>query len=229
MPKQSIAVRFLNRLKRFFQGRYFIDPEAEISRSSKVIRSEIHGCCSLGDRSVVYESILSGQVFIGKNTTLWGPDIQVLSIKHPISIGNFCSVARGVTIQEYFHDYEKLTTYFIGRNVFGTNIEDEVLSKGPIEIGNDVWIGTGVQIMSGVKIGDGAVIAANSTVTKDVPPYAIVGGVPAKIIRYRFTPEIIGQLLEMCWWNWDIERIKNSKELFSLNLSKDKLTHYKNG
>lgn len=187
-----------------------------------MIRSEIHGPCSLGERTVVYGSMLSGQVTIGNNSTLWGSDIQVLSIKHPVKIGNFCSIARGVTIQEYFHDSGRITTYFIGRNVFGTKIEDEVLSKGPVVIGNDVWIGTGVQIMSGVAIGDGAVIAANSTVTKDIPPYAIAGGVPARVIRFRFEPEMINELLEMQWWNWDIKKIKANKELFSLNLSGEK-------
>lgn len=194
--------------------RYYRDRNAIIGRSSKIIRSNIHGPCHIGERTVINESLLSGKITIGNNTTLWGPDIQVLSIIHPVSIGSFCSIARNVTIQEYFHDYRRLTTYFIGRNVFGEPIEKEVMSKGPITIGNDVWIGTGVQIMSGVTVGDGAVIAANSTVTHDVPPYAIVGGVPAKIIKFRFSQNKIDELLQLRWWAWNYNEILTNKELF---------------
>lgn len=81
-------------------------------------------------------------------------------------------------------------------------------------LGNDVWVGSNVLINGGVKIGDGAVIAAGAVVVKDVPPYAIVGGVPAKIIRYRFSPEIIEKLLELKWWNLDDEILKEKIGFF---------------
>ncbi|MPM10365.1 2,3,4,5-tetrahydropyridine-2,6-dicarboxylate N-acetyltransferase [bioreactor metagenome] len=210
--------RLYSLLYRLRMIRYYRDRNAVIGKSSKIIRSNIHGHCQIGERTVINESLLSGNISIGNNTTLWGPDIQVLSIIHPVSIGSFCSIARSVTIQEYFHDYRRLTTYFIGRNVFGEPIEKEVLSKGPITIGNDVWIGTGVQIMSGVTIGDGAVIAANSTVTHDVPPYAIAAGVPAKIIKFRFDDSLISKLLQSRWWDWDEKKIHTNKELFLNNL-----------
>lgn len=213
--------------QRFFKKQSFIDIKVKLHSNNRIIESELSGNILLGDRTVINKSLLSGDITIGNNTTLWGPDIQVLSLIHPISIGSFCSIARSVTIQEYFHDYNRLTTYFIGRNIFGENIENEVLSKGPISIGNDVWIGTGVQIMSGVTIGDGAVIAANSTVTHDIPPYAIVGGVPAKLIKYRFSQEIIDELLLLKWWNWDIEKIKQNHELFSMNLTLESFKKFK--
>ena len=79
--------------------------------------------------------------------------------------------------------------------------------KGDIVIGNDVWIGHNATIMAGVKIGDGAIIATNSTVVKDVEPYAIVGGNPASEIKKRFQKSIIEKLLELKWWDWDIEKI----------------------
>lgn len=204
----------------------YLDVNVRKDKSSRIVNSELHGSVLIGERALIYKSIVSGDVSIGRNTTLWGPDIQVLSVKNPISIGKFCSIARSVTIQEYFHDYNRLTTYFIGRNVFGGEIKDEVLSKGAIVIGNDVWIGTGVQIMSGVTIGDGAVIAANTTVTHDVPAYAIVAGVPAKVIKYRFSPEIIEKLLQIKWWNWELEKIKQNKSLFSVNLTLEMLEKY---
>ena len=83
-------------------------------------------------------------------------------------------------------------------------------NKGDIIIGNDVWIGYDAVIMAGVKIGDGAVIGARAVVTKDVEPYSIVGGVPAKEIRKRFAPDIIEKLKTLQWWNWPVERIKES-------------------
>lgn len=86
--------------------------------------------------------------------------------------------------------------------------------KGDIVIGNDVWIGYEALIMADVHIGDGAVIGARAVVTKDVPPYTIVGGVPAREIRKRFAPDVIARLLELKWWDWPMAKIR--KELPSL-------------
>ena len=80
--------------------------------------------------------------------------------------------------------------------------------KGDTVIGNDVWIGMDTTIMPGIKIGDGAVIGANAVVTHDIPPYAIVAGIPAKVIKYRFADEIINELLELQWWNLDENLLK---------------------
>lgn len=92
-------------------------------------------------------------------------------------------------------------------------------SKGDTVIGNDVWIGHRATIMPGVKVGDGAIIASNATVTKDVEPYAIVGGNPARLIRKRFSDEQIERLLSIKWWDWDIERItKNVQHLTGKNI-----------
>ena len=94
-------------------------------------------------------------------------------------------------------------------------------TKGDTIIENDVWIGYGSTIMPGVRIGNGSIIAAKSTVTKDVEPYSIIGGNPGKLIRKRFDDSQISKLLEINWWNWDIERItKNVKYLTSCELDK---------
>jgi virginiamycin A acetyltransferase len=98
-------------------------------------------------------------------------------------------------------------------------------NKGDLIIGNDVWIGYNATIMSGVTIGDGAIIATNATVTKDVTPYTIVGGNPAKEIRKRFDEDTIKKLLDMQWWNWDIARITKNVQLLTgayLNVEKKK-------
>ena len=90
------------------------------------------------------------------------------------------------------------------------NICDAWDNKGDTIIGNDVWIGYEAVIMSGVKIGDGAIIGTRAVVTKDVPPYTVVGGVPAKPIRSRFDDATIEKLEAMCWWDWDYEKIKRN-------------------
>lgn len=129
-------------------------------------------------------------------------------IDHPdakLTIGQFCSIAPDVKIflgDEHRTDW--ITTYPFGtvhKDVFGERATGHPASKGDVVIGNDVWIGYGATIMSGVHIGDGAVIAARSHVVKSVSPYEVVGGNPAKHIKYRFDQEIIDLLLELKWWD----------------------------
>jgi acetyltransferase-like isoleucine patch superfamily enzyme len=146
-----------------------------------------------------------GKYTYGKPNILWGNDNAKLVV------GNFCSIA-GVTI--YLggnHRTDWVTTYPFGhihRDMFNSfNGAGHPSTKGDVIIGNDVWIGDNVIIMSGVKIGDGAVIANNSHVVKDVEPYSLVGGNPAKLIKYRFTQQQIEKLLEIKWWYWDDEKI----------------------
>lgn len=97
--------------------------------------------------------------------------------------------------------------------------ENELPFKGDTVVGNDVWLGYEAVIMPGVTIGDGAIIAAKSIVVKDIPPYSIVGGNPAKIIKQRFDGETIAALLEIAWWNWNIKKISaNLKHITSANI-----------
>jgi len=185
-----------------------------VDSGSKVQFSELKGNVRVGTRSLINKVLLSGNINIGSNTTINGPCTELYALNNPINIGNFCSIARGTAIQEYNHNISCITTYFIKHRVFKENFGVDVVSKGAINIGNDVWIGTQCTILTGVTIGDGAVIAANSVVTTDVPAYAIVGGTPAKVLKYRLSDDIIAKLLEIKWWNWDIEKIKRNKMLF---------------
>ena len=127
-------------------------------------------------------------------------------------IGKFCMIASDVKfiMNGANHLTNALTTYPFA--IFGNGWEKAMdgksyPQKGDITIGNDVWIGYNATIMAGVTIGDGAIIATNSTVIKDVEPYSIVGGNPAAEIKKRFSAETISKLLELKWWNWDIEKI----------------------
>jgi acetyltransferase-like isoleucine patch superfamily enzyme len=124
-----------------------------------------------------------------------------------LKIGSFCSIAANLTcFLGGNHRIDWVTTFPFGhifKDVFNTfDGTGHPHSKGGIVIGNDVWIGKNVTILSGVTIGSGAVIGLNSTVTKDVPPYSVVAGNPAKFIKYRFTAEQIADLLDIAWWDW---------------------------
>lgn len=134
-------------------------------------------------------------------------------------IGRFCSIACGAKFlfTSANHTLKSLSTYPfpIFFEEWGLDVEDITTAwdnKGDIVIGNDVWIGYEAVIFSGVTIGDGAVIGTRAVVTKDVPPYTIVGGVPAKAIRRRFPDETISRLLDLKWWDWPEEQIAQNMQ-----------------
>ncbi len=144
-------------------------------------------------------------------------------------IGKFCAIAKGVEfiMNGANHRMCSATTYPF--NIMGNGWEkatpqlSDLPLKGDTVIGNDVWIGQNVTVLPGIHIGDGAVIGANSVVTKDVPPYYIVGGNPAEIIRKRFDDETVEFLLNLKWWNWSAEKIFDNLEILcSGDLSKIK-------
>jgi acetyltransferase-like isoleucine patch superfamily enzyme len=154
--------------------------------------------------------------------TYGNPSIYWDNPNAKLSIGNFCSIGNNVNI--YLggnHRTDWITTYPFGHiykdrfNIF--HGKGHPSTKGDVNIGNDVWIANNVTIMSGVTIGDGAVIANNSHVVKNVEPYSIIGGNPAKLIKYRFTREQIEKLLEIKWWFWDDDKINKFTPLLCNN------------
>ncbi|WP_284041531.1 CatB-related O-acetyltransferase [Polaribacter sp. Z014] len=142
------------------------------------------------------------------------------------TIGNYCSIADDVIIglgSHPLHFFSTAPIFYRKQNLLRIKLVDKDLDfeeYKPIKIGNDVWIGTRAIIMDGVTIGDGAVIAAGAIVTKDVPPYAVVVGIPAKIIKFRFNKIEIEKLLKSNWWQKNAEEVYEQEDLYNLYRAK---------
>ena len=161
----------------------------------------------------IYNDFVSDPRLFEKNNVLYHYPIN----HDRLIIGKFCSIACGAKFifNCANHTLKSLSTYTFPLFYEEWDLpKSEVAAawdnKGDIVIGNDVWIGFEAVILAGVKIGDGAIIGARAVVTKDVPPYSIVGGIPAKVIRKRYSPDIIEQLLSLKWWDWTKEKIKRN-------------------
>lgn len=131
------------------------------------------------------------------------------SAKAPCRIGAFSSFGPDIWIYgQAEHQMDSPSGYPFRSQYFMSDAKPvEALTRGPVTIGNDVWIGGRAIILSGVTIGDGAVVGAGAVVSRDVPPYAIAAGNPARVVRYRFSPEVIARMLEIHWWDWPDEKI----------------------
>lgn len=164
---------------------------------------------TVGDFTM-YNDFVNDPTLFEKNNVLYHYPIN----NDKLQIGKFCSIACGAKFlfNSANHTLPSLSTYpfplfFEEWGLEKKDVTKAWDNKGDIVIGNDVWIGYEAVILAGVTIGDGAIIGTRAVVTKDVPPYTIVGGVPAKPIKKRFSEEIISALLEIQWWNWSEERI----------------------
>ena len=171
-----------------------------------------HQNIEVGDFTI-YNDFLNDPRDFEKNNVLYHYPIN----HDRLIIGKFCSIACGAKFifNCANHTLKSLSTYtfplfFEEWDLSKSDVVSAWDNKGDIVIGNDVWIGYDAIIMAGVTIGDGAIIGTRAVVTKDVEPYSIVGGVPAKEIRKRFSTDIIARLQELQWWNWDADIIRNS-------------------
>ena len=196
---------FYNKLK---FNKSIIDAGCAIDEKSKINKhSHILSNC------IINNSIINSYTYVGRN-----------SIIQNTSIGKFCSLANDVCIGLGKHPLDNFSTstiFYRRQNTLNIRLIDKDLSfveYGKITIGHDVWIGARAIILDGVTIGNGAVIAANSVITKEVPPYAIVGGVPAKIIKYRFNENKIKEMLDTKWWDWNLDEIKKNMNLLNKEL-----------
>ena len=187
----------------------FYDRQSAISNKSRIQRFVVLRKCTVGDYS-----------YIGYNTNIYHADI-----------GKFCSISKDVCIGLPSHPSKFISTspIFVNR-INGTGYtwsEQDIFDSVPqkVIITNDVWIGMKSTIMGGVTIGNGAIVAAHSVVTKDVPPYAVVGGVPAKIIKYRFTEDIISKLEQCAWWNLPDEFLRERIAAFQQEITPENINN----
>lgn len=180
----------------------------------------VHRSCEISPKAEIYPMVRMRNVKLGDYSY-----VGIGSTLHNTTIGKYCSIADKLVSGLPNHSLSLLSTSpLFTMKANGTHhswTNEELYYTAPnVKIGNDVWIGYGVTIVNNVTVGDGAVIAAGSVVTKDVPPYAIVGGVPAKTIRYRFDEEVCKILLELEWWNFPEDILKVNIHLFQ----QDKIT-----
>ena len=222
-----------------------ISENAVIDKYSKIENTNVYAFaniknsaarnCSIGDFSLVRNCEFDDFVEIGRRNTVVSAKIgngtytgEFCIIKH-CRIGKFCSISWNVSIGGANHIIDRISSAPLHRVFGGAEEKYRSFEEEHIEIGNDVWIAAGAHILRGVKIGDGAVIAANSVVTKDVPPYAIVAGVPAKILKYRFTQPQINELMKIKWWDFPKEKLQEVKELFETKLTDEIIEKLKKG
>lgn len=203
-----------------------VDKSSKIYYKANVIDSTIGANSTIGDFTKIQNSNLSNNIVIDKNNYIDSSNIDMYTytgkntyIIHS-NLGKYNSISWNVTIGGANHDYKRMTQHsFVYNNWSNLRSQNEEISynrfKDSLEIGNDVWIATGAVITRGVTIGDGAVIGANAVVTKDVPPYAIAVGNPAKVIKYRFDEETINLMQKLKWWDWDTNKIRKNYSLLS--------------
>ena len=201
-----------------------IDDSAKLFSNIRIVKSVIGAKCCIGDDCDIESLQMDDCSELGRRNLIRSSKIGFGSytgtntiIKNTI-IGKYTSISWNVSIGGGNHDYKNVAMYTdywlkktLGLDLAINNPETNV------NIGNDVWIGAGVIVNNGVTIGDGAVVGAGSVVTKDIPPYSIVVGAPARVIKKRFDDETIDLLLELKWWNWPKEKIIKQLDMLRSN------------
>lgn len=186
-----------------------------IGESSFIQDSTLGKGVQINRRNMIIDSCIGSYTYTGANTVI-----------KKAKIGKYCSISWNVSITGNQHEYHNISTHPFPRlSSFGfvEKKEGRGLDSEEVTIGNDVWIGMNACILPGVKVSSGSIIGAGGMVTKDVPPYAIVAGNPARILKYRFSEDIIRQLMEIQWWDWPPEVIRKNLFLFQKIFDDDAL------
>ena len=160
-------------------------------------------------------SLLKEYAGINIGIGTYGPCFDPANATPGVSIGKYCSIAPGVSMYTRDHPYTNVSTCPLFYNASTGIIAEDTIPYGQLEIGNDVWIGRNATILPSCnKIGNGAVIGAGTVVSHDIPPYAIVTGVPGRVRKYRFDEETINQIESSRWWDWEVDEILSNTEIF---------------
>lgn len=195
-----IAEIVISKLKNLFNSK--------VSNSSMIMDCRIDKTAAVRNRARLYHVTIGRYSYVSRETLIQHTDI-----------GSFCSISEKCNIGMPSHPVSMVSTspvFLKGNNYLKENFAEIEYEDCPkTVIGNDVWIGANALIKSGVHIGNGAIIAAGAVVVKDVPPYAIVGGVPAKIIKYRFDEHLIREIQEIEWWKLDFAKLQRIGEKMS--------------
>lgn len=186
----------------------------KLGRFVKLGKVKLSGEVLLYDHTFLDDGVhLRGRVVVGQGTAI-NKNVELIG---DIEIGKYCAFAREVLVQTDIHDYNRLALqHRFQHNVL--KINPGVIKK-KVLIGSDVWIGARAIILGGVEIGDGAIIGAGAVVTKDIPPYSIAVGVPAKVISYRFSPDKVATLKNLSWWDLPEDKLIEIKNFFSSDFS----------
>ncbi|MDO6592110.1 antibiotic acetyltransferase [Loktanella sp. D2R18] len=155
---------------------------------------------------------VKGRLHVGYHSSINGR----LKVRGQVYIGRYCAIGDECRLFSTSHHPQVINLQIWLQTEVGASVAGD--TKGPIKIGNNVWIGDNVSVMSGVTVGDGAILAAGSVVTRDVAPYSIVAGSAARHVRYRFCENVRKQLAAIQWWNWDEDRLKRNTKFFDLVL-----------
>lgn len=184
----------------------------------RIINSQV-SFTTMNEGVIVSDCKTYGDVRIERFATITGPGTVVKALSEHIIIGAFSSIGQNVCIVDFNHNFNRPTSSFINHLVLKKHFTADIVTKGPVIIEEDVFIGSNSTILPGVTIGRGAIIGAGCVVSADVPPYAVVVGNPAKVKKMRFNDEII-QLLEMLkWWDWDTKKILRNEAFFNADLN----------
>jgi acetyltransferase-like isoleucine patch superfamily enzyme len=203
--------KYISNLRRRYRlGKSY--PSCQFHEGTDCLNSVLDGFNVLFQDVMLVHSTLGEHTYIQKGSTICNA-----------KIGKFCSIAANVTIGPGIHKIDAVSThpafYLKDTPLLKVFVKEDLFIPFKLTtVGHDVWIGVNVVLIDGVTIGTGAIIASGAVVTKDVPPYAIVGGVPAKILRYRFSETEVSDLLATEWWNRPMEELMmNSKDYLSVN------------
>jgi acetyltransferase-like isoleucine patch superfamily enzyme len=206
-------VYYLSKTSKFLRKLFFQYHQGPKGSSVSLWSNGLQNVKFGGQNNIPEFCVFAGNIELGFRSTLGKNNYLVGDVK----IGKYCQIGAYVGFHSMSHPMHSLTTYINSRLFKGELVS--LKNIAPIEVGNDVWIGHGAIILSGVSIGSGSIVGAGAVVTKSVPPYSVVVGNPAKVLKTRFNPKVIAELMELNWWDFDDSKLNEIKPLFFSDLT----------